>query len=361
MKALFISNDPKIFEEESAVRVRMRAYATQTEELHIISRAHFGAKEMQEGSLFLHPVYAPPIFSLLFLLRKAHHIVKKYGIEIISAQDPFEYGWIALQVSRKKKVKLHIQIHTDLFSPWFSRESLKNTIRQLIARQVLSSADRIRAVSERIKKSLETTLQVHPPITVIPIAVPVPDTMPIHKSDAAFTLITVSRFEPEKRIEDILKALALVRTHYRNVSLRLVGEGSQRQYLYKKARALGIQDAITFVPWQKDVFVELSKVHAFIQASAYEGYGRTLVEAALAKVPIITTDVGIVGELFIPGEEVLVAPVSAPRILADHIETIIRDHRLRYTLPLNAHERATQHLKQIHQNEYAVIHDVMNT
>src|SRR3989344_3548115 len=113
-----------------------------------------------------------------------------------------------------------------------------------------------------------------------------------------FTLIAVGRLEPEKRIEDILAALKLVAKQYPMVGLFIVGEGSERGRLERMARHLGLGDKVIFLGERPDVRALIASAQAFIQASAYEGYSRTLIEAALAKVPIITTDVGIVGEVF---------------------------------------------------------------
>ena len=91
----------------------------------------------------------------------------------------------------------------------------------------------------------------------------------------------------------------------------------------------------------------MGSAQAFIQASAYEGYGRTLIEAALARFPIITTDVGIVGEVFKDQTEVLVAPVADPKALARYIVRFIEDNRVRQELPTSAAAAAQEHLSSV--------------
>jgi glycogen(starch) synthase len=81
-----------------------------------------------------------------------------------------------------------------------------------------------------------------------------------------------------------------------------------------------------------------------VQASAYEGYGRTLVEAALARVPIVTSTVGVVGELFVPGEDVLSFPPGDVGALTSALEQIIEDERLRIMLPMQALHKAKTHI-----------------
>ena len=209
-------------------------------------------------------------------------------------------------------------MHTDFLSPWFVKSGnwrsprvrmpLLNSYRRKIADRVLLAAASIRVVSERVKASLVERYgnRISEP-SVIPVAIDpvVPEKIRLPAHPFTFALITVGRLEPEKRIEDILAALKLVVPHYPMVGLFIVGEGRERGKLERMARSLGVENKVVFLGDRPDARGLMASAQAFIQASAYEGYGRTLIEAALAKVPIITTDVGIVGEVFKGYEDVL--------------------------------------------------------
>ena len=104
----------------------------------------------------------------------------------------------------------------------------------------------------------------------------------------------------------------------------------------------------------------MQSAQAFIQASAYEGYGLTLIEAALSGTPIITTDVGIVGEVFKGFEHVLADPVADPTNLAAHIALLIEDNNARHALVRAAKERALQHLDETDSSPKAVISDIVS-
>ncbi len=362
MKVLFVSNDPTIFDATSATRARMRTYANEIGELHIVSSANPPAQEEREGNLFLHPVHSWKLFRVRALTERAHEIIVSYGIEIVSAQDPFEHGLAALQAVNGTNARLHIQVHTDFLSPWFVRSGnwrspsvrmpFLNRYRRMLADRVLPHAHGIRVVSERVKESLVErygTAGICEP-SVIPVAVdsavPEPSRLPPHPW-FTFVLIAVGRLEPEKRIEDILAALKLVAAHYPMIGLFIVGEGRERPQLEKMANKLGLADKVVFLGDRPDARALIADAHAFIQASAYEGYGRTLLEAALAKVPIITTDVGIVGEVFKGYEDVLAVPVADPTALSLSIVGLIEDNDVRAELPRHAEDAARAHLATV--------------
>ncbi len=379
MKILFISNDPAILDAASPARARMRAYAGALAsprfgggELHVVSVAPSGARETREGPLFLYPVRAPRLLRVRALARAARAVIRARGIEVVSAQDPFEEGLAALRAVRGTNARLHIQIHTDFLSPWFVREGnwrsplvrmpLLNRYRRRIADRVLPAAAGIRTVSERVKASLRARYgSAIPEPSVIPVAVPAdaPEPVALPPHDFTFALIAVGRLEPEKRIEDILAALKLVVAHYPMAGLFIVGEGRERRYLERMARALGLGKNVVFLGARPDARGLMARAQAFIQASAYEGYGRSLVEAALAKVPIVTTDVGIVGDVFRGYEDVLSAPVADPTALSLNIVGLIEDTSVRLQLPIRAEAKARAHLAAAGDLTLRVVEDLV--
>lgn len=356
MKVLFISNDAGIADAQSAVRERMRNYAEAIGELTIVLRGRKTQTET-DGNLTIHQVRCSKLFAPFVLGDYARELVEKRGIELVSTQDPFEFGIAGVRATKDTAALLHIQVHTDFLSPWFVRAKnyrsaqvkmpLLNRVRVRIADWVLPQAHGIRVVSERIRHSLiERYGEGLAPISVIPVAVEVADCEPVPFPEHAFryNLLTVGRLEPEKRIEDILHALARVAHRYPMIGLMVVGEGRERKRLQKMATTLGLSQRVQFLGARRDVCGLMKSAQAYIQASAYEGYGRTLIEAAMAELPIITTDVGIVGEVLRGYEEVLPAPVGDSTQLSVHIVRLIEDVATAELLSRQAKLRVAEHL-----------------
>lgn len=375
MKALFVSNDPTVFDAASAARARMRAYASAIGELHFVSAGPPGAVEETDGALTLHRLVGGRLATLLALPGRARRIIEAHGIEVVSAQDPFEHGWAAKKAARGTNAKLHLQVHTDFLSPWFTRDGVfrsmrvkapaLNRFRQWLADRVLPGADGIRAASRRVADSLVARYGSRIPApAVIPIAVPasLPEALPLPPHPFGFAFVTAGRLEPEKRIEDILMSIGRLGPRYQQVGLVVIGQGSERKRLEALAASLGLSSRVLFLGEQgTNAPAYMRSGSAYIQASAYEGYGRTLIEAALARLPIITTDVGIVGEVFKGYESVLSTPPGDTANLAAHMTALIGDQALRRTLAMNAEVAAKAHLASLVDQPRMVADDLART
>ncbi len=359
MKVLFISNDPDIFDKNSSVRERMRKYAESIGELHIVSRGEDTIDE-NDGKLFLHSVESFPtpvgrMLTLGMITRKAKEIISKYNIELVSSQDPFEHGRVAVRAVRDTEVKLHIQVHTDFCSPFFAKESYKNSIRVHMADVVLLRADGIRTVSNRVSQSL---IKRYGSSIVEPVVIPiVPDIDSyfenntvtknvLPKTPFSFVITTVGRLEKEKRFEDSIRVVASLKNKHYPVGLVIVGNGSMKKKLITLVEELDIKDRVVFLGARTDVSDILHSSNAFIQTSSYEGYGRTYIEAALAKVPMVVTSAGVIGDIFTHDVSVLVCDVGDIKCLSIQMSRLIESTALRYSLSKKAFEIASAHISE---------------
>jgi glycosyltransferase involved in cell wall biosynthesis len=349
----------------------MRAYAEVIGEVHIVMRSDGPDSIQRTDNLTVHGVQGTKILGLKKVASYARALVRAESIEVVSAQDPFEHGFLALFASRGSSAKLHIQIHTDFLSPWFIRKigrdtawfpfSIKNLVRRGIARVVLPKADGIRVVSKRIKQSLNRRYGKRIiEATILPIALEptVPLAVELPRHVFSFTLITVGRLESEKRICDSIDALALIADIYPAIGLIIVGHGRERASLMTRVMEKNLVGRVVFAGANADAWGMMRNADVYIQASAYEGYGRTLLEAALACIPIISTDVGIVGDVLIPGEDMLVASPSDPIQLAAHISALYEERTLRERLAQHALQKAFTHTAQYTNLAHLIAEDL---
>lgn len=276
---------------------RQSAYARYFGSLDIIafSRREDNAEPYILEELRVYPTHSPNRF---WYGLDAWHILRSIPKpDVISVQDPFEAGLLALLFSKITQTPLHVQVHTDLFAPAFSA-SLLNRIRVLIAWFVLRRADRIRVVSERIKKDIVEKYRVPAPVSVLPIYVNIDafknTEVPAELSQkfTRFTrkLLFVGRFEPEKNPCLALRAFA--ESAPKDACLIMVGDGSERDHLEKLAKELHVEDRV-FFEGLRDAAPYYKLADLLLVTSRYEGYGLVIVEALASGTPVLATDVGI--------------------------------------------------------------------
>jgi len=348
LKVLMVSSDRKILEEGSAVSERMKEYGALVEELHIVllSDVRHGLKDKQlpnnvwvyttNSSInFLRPIDACRLGKRIVFNSK---FVR--GKSIITVQDPFECGWVGMRIKKKWRIPLEVQLHTDPFSPYFS--GFSNSIRKTIARKVLRNADSVRVVTENLKSRVSSLTEAQ--IKVLPIYV---DRKRIEQAGASFDLhthypwhpwrfimLSVSRLAPEKNLELTLAVLALVRKRFPDTGLVIVGSGPEEKVLKLKVKSLKLEGAVEFAGWQDDLSSFYKTADAFIQASLFEGYGLSLVEAGLSGLPVVTTSVGIALELE-HNRDAYIYPPSYPELLAQGVTDLIENSQKRENLRTN--------------------------
>lgn len=134
-------------------------------------------------------------------------------------------------------------------------------------------------------------------------------------------------FDNVKRFSDIIRALPIVRSAIPKARILIVGDGPDRAMLERLSDELGLSDAIIFAGYQgapRD-FYHLMEV--FVLASANEAFGLVLVEAMLAEVPIVATDVGGIPFVLDYGAAGVLVPPKHPEKLATAILGLL-DKRL---------------------------------
>ncbi len=113
-------------------------------------------------------------------------------------------------------------------------------------------------------------------------------------------LVTVSRLEPAKNIQAIIRALPLIRSRFPAATLDVVGSGSDESRLRALAFELGIDQAVTFHGWlsHRQVLDVLVMSHLFVfPTQSDEGFPKAVHEALACGLPVVTTPVSVLAQL----------------------------------------------------------------
>lgn len=142
--------------------------------------------------------------------------------------------------------------------------------------------------------------------------------------DDALVVGTAIRLEPEKAVDDLVAAFALVRRQQPTAHLLVAGDGTERAALERQALELGVADACRFVGFQSDPRPYISLMDVFVLPVPFGSASIGLLEAmALGRACVISF--GGEGEAVVPGENGYWAEPRDPTSLADCIVRIIGD------------------------------------
>jgi glycosyltransferase involved in cell wall biosynthesis len=351
MKILMISLDGAIADIDSDSARRMQMYGNLCDELHIIipkkASGKNGARKIGEN-IFAYPAARSVFF--FKALTTGWRILSGKKDWVITAQDPFETGLVGLILAKRFGAGLEIQIHGDFYgNGYWRRESFLNCVKFVLGKFVLRRANVVRVVSWRIAESL--IFLNDKKIFEIPIYF---DAAAMAKGGidlkAQFggepMLLAIGNLAPVKNHLGLIAAFAKIKKILPKAKLAIAGEGILKNCLQSAAETLGLEDDVIFLGAQKELAEMYRTADIFVHNSFYEGWGRVLVEAAHFGLPIVTTDVGLAGELIKNNESGVIVPVGDEASLVEAVVRIANNREFAAQLGLSAKAAADAGLKK---------------
>ena len=149
-------------------------------------------------------------------------------------------------------------------------------------------------------------------------------------------VLFVGRLTAVKRPDRLIEAMVLVLERRSDVVLAIAGEGELLEETRSRAEPLG--ESVRFLGWQRDIAGLYAAADCMVLTSDNEGMPVTLIEAAMAGVPSVTTDVGSAREVVLDGVTGLVVAPDAAAV-ADGLVRLL-DNDLRHRMGAAARARA---------------------
>jgi glycosyltransferase involved in cell wall biosynthesis len=131
-------------------------------------------------------------------------------------------------------------------------------------------------------------------------------------ADSPRRLLTVARLAPEKGVDLLLSAFALLADEIDDLQLDVVGDGPVRDQLRSRARLLGIEGGVRFHGQVERVGPFYRGAEVFVLPSRSEGLGIAAIEAMAASLPVVASAVGGLPEVVVDGETGLLVRSRAP-------------------------------------------------
>ncbi len=294
----------------------------------------------RQGSIhYTLPVHKKSIFTILYTIPKLVQIIHKEEIDIIHARSRVP-AWIAFFAARLSGrvfvTTCHGYYKTHLFSRSMSWGKLVICPSQVIASHMNKdfglSLERIRLIPRGVDLERFTFLS------------------PKSKRSDVFNIGIIGRLSPLKGHTYFLRAVARVIRRINSPFLKawIVGDAAASHQEYKRelevlVKRLGLGYYVEFLGTQKDVSNILSRLNLLVLSSVcHEAFGRVIIEAQAAGVPVIATSVGGVVDIIDDNLTGLLVPPADIEGLSEGIIKMIKDESLRDYLAKNAYQKVKE-------------------
>ncbi|MFT5434782.1 MAG: glycosyltransferase involved in cell wall biosynthesis [Myxococcota bacterium] len=188
---------------------------------------------------------------------------------------------------------------------------------EAVATRLYRRAQAVIAVSKAIAQDLQRAgvsgARVHRIANCLGLTAP-----PENASRVGDHLLFLGRLSPEKGIDILFRALA--RPEASDLTLRIAGDGPERDALVSLAAELGLDHRITWLGFVDDVKAELAAAGAVVLPSRREGLPMTVIEAASWGKPVVASNVGGISEVVIDADNGLLVPAEDVEALASALE-----------------------------------------
>ncbi|MBP8789891.1 MAG: glycosyltransferase family 4 protein [Breznakibacter sp.] len=161
------------------------------------------------------------------------------------------------------------------------------------------------------------------------------------KTDNPIIVTTTCRLAKQKNIDLLIDAAAEVIAQNNNYYFVVAGEGSERNQLQKKIDSHGIGLHFKLVGFISDINPLLESSDIFVLPSAYEGMSNSIIEAMMAKLPVICSAVNGAKELIETRKNGLLFAHNDKKELTSHL-IYLGNQALRKELGENAYQTITK-------------------
>ena len=295
-----------------------KALADRGHQVRLIStEMPFRVAEFHVGLAF-HAVQTPgyPLFRepqyLLSLANKIVQVSRQYDLDIIHAHYAIPHAaaaYLARQILANapgtKVPRVITTLHGTDVTLIGSDSSYSET-----AAFCIDQSDGVTAVSESLRDDTYRQLPVRVDIRVIPnfldcgfhrrSADPVLRARFTNGDEQTRIVIHVSNFRPVKRAEAVIDIFDRIR-RWVPAKLLLVGDGPDLDKAGRRARELGLTDAVEQLGEQEQIVPLLSVADLFLLPSEQESFGLAALEAMACQVPVVASRVGGLPEVIDDG------------------------------------------------------------
>lgn len=159
-----------------------------------------------------------------------------------------------------------------------------------------------------------------------------------------FDIVFFARLSKDKGIEDLLKAISIIRKGKPDISVCVIG-GGKKDNLVELSSTLGISENVFwagFLPTQEDVHRLVSTAKIGVLPTYHDIIPGTIIESLFLKIPVVAYDVGSIHEVNQKEEIISLVEKGDIEGLAKGILTLLNDEELCQQKAVIGYKRAME-------------------
>jgi glycosyltransferase involved in cell wall biosynthesis len=164
---------------------------------------------------------------------------------------------------------------------------------------------------------------------------------------------TVAELHPVKGLPYAIEAIKILHEKHPMLRYLILGDGQKREALQKQITESGLEHTVFLLGRVQEAPLYGRAYDIFLLPSLSEAFGIALLEAGLARLPVVATTVGGIPEIIQNGETGLLVPPKNPGAIATATESLLMDKFLR--------ERLGDALQERVQKEFSIERLVRDT
>ncbi|MDD3710551.1 MAG: glycosyltransferase family 4 protein [Methanothrix sp.] len=216
--------------------------------------------------------------------------------------------------AKMKRKPLILTYHNDIVGAGFANRAA-HLYNHTALKILLNRADRIIITQPKYLRSSPYLKRYEDKIVVIPVGVDVERFRPMHSdkiNNSIFFLSVLDEFHQYKGLDQLLRALVLVKEEIFDVKLIVGGDGHLLEHYRRLSEDLGLGENVEFLGRVPEEMLAnyYNRCDIFVLPSvskAQEGFGMVLLEAMACGKPVVCTDiVGVADEVKAEGAGLIV-------------------------------------------------------
>lgn len=245
---------------------------------------------------------------------------------------------------------------------WVNTDYEKAGYKEEFDKQIYAKFDKIVGVSDFVKESMQKFIptdkvtSIRNIIDVYDVSQRAGEKIPDHFDSNKINIVSVGRLAKQKAFENSVLAAKYLKNKGIDFCWYVIGEGTERTMLEGLIQQNQLDNDFKLLGFKDNPYPYIKSADIYVQTSAFEGLGRTLIEASILCKPVVTTNFPTAYGILKPNETGVITEMDSKSIAKGIIQLI--DDQVLYNKIISNLEQQVDNGKENTLNEVYKLLDI---